>query len=139
MKKLSILLILSILIISIVGCTQNSNTPSNDDSQLVEYGVSGNITGITISENESILGTIHVEGPKDNGATYDNSIVTVKPETKIYSNDSINFEDLEVGMYVNVFFDGEVMESYPVQANAKQINVIPDDPIKDQSDEKDGE
>lgn len=145
MKKLIIILIISILIISIVGCKQDSNplsenqSPSDGNSQLVEYGVAGNITEITKSEDGSILGTIHVEGPKDNGATYDNAIVTVKPETKIYSNDTVSFEVLEVGMYVNVFFDGEVRESYPVQANAKQINIITDEPAKNQSDEKDAE
>ncbi|MBS4537525.1 DUF3221 domain-containing protein [Clostridium sp. D2Q-11] len=146
MKKFSIFLIIILLMISIAGCTQDSKAPSSDDnsstdgdSQFVEYGVAGNITEITVSEDDSILGTIHVEGPKDNGATYDNAIVTVLPDTKIYSNDTVNFKDLEVGMYVEIFFKGEVKESYPVQADAKQINIIPDDPVKNESDEQDGE
>jgi len=146
MKKLSIFLIIILLIIPFAGCTQDSETPSSDDnssadgdSQFVEYGVAGNITEITISKDDSILGTINVEGPKDNGAAYDNATVTVLPETKIYSNDTVTFEDLEVGMYVEIFFKGEVKESYPVQADAKQINIIPDDPAINEADEKDGE
>jgi len=73
------------------------------------------------------LGSIRVEGSKDNGAAYSEAVVAITPDTKIYLNDLTDFDNLEVGMYVNVFFEGDVAESFPVQATAKQINIIPDD------------
>lgn len=123
LKKLSFLLILIILLVTFTAC--NKETSDSDDCQLVEYGVAGYIKEITVSENGAILGTIFVEGPKDNGADYDKAWVTVTKNTKIYLNDATDFNALKVGMYVNVFFEGGVNESYPVQADAKQINIIP--------------
>jgi hypothetical protein len=126
MKKMSILFTLALLLVALVGCG-NGEPSSSDDSQFVEYGVAGNIVEITTSEDDAVLGSIKVEGPEDNGAKYTEAVVTVTPDTKIYLNDLTDFDNLEVGMYVNVFFEGPVKESFPVQATAKQINVIPDD------------
>lgn len=133
MKKTIILLIL----LALVGCgnadrfsesTNNPGPSASEDSQFVEYGVAGQIVKITASEDEMIMGTIKVEGPENNGATYKEALVTVTADTKIYINDLTDFDNLEVGMYINVFFEGPVKESLPVQATAKQINIIPDDP-----------
>ncbi|WP_017381700.1 DUF3221 domain-containing protein [Paenisporosarcina sp. TG-14] len=133
MKKAIILLIL----LALVGCgngnkisesTNNSDPSASEDSQFVEYGVAGHIVKITASEDEVIMGTIKIDGPENNGAKYKEAVVTVTPDTKIYINDLTDFDNLEVGMYINVFFEGPVKESHPVQATAKQINIIPDDP-----------
>ncbi|QBP40096.1 DUF3221 domain-containing protein [Paenisporosarcina antarctica] len=133
MKKAIIFLIL----LALVGCgngnkisesTNNLNPSASEDSQFVEYGVAGHIVKITASEDEVIMGTIKIDGPENNGAKYKEAVVTVTPNTKIYINDLTDFDNLEVGMYINVFFEGPVKESLPVQATAKQINIIPDDP-----------
>ena len=95
----------------------------NDESTFVEYGVAGIIEAIeTLDQEEGIR--IHVVGDDNNGATYDNAWVTVNDQTKIYLNETVSYETLKVGDYVNVFFSGGVDESYPVQALAKQINII---------------
>ncbi|RKL67399.1 hypothetical protein CR203_08530 [Salipaludibacillus neizhouensis] len=134
-KKLSILFSFLFLVLTIGGCgasedqspsTTNQNSAS-EDSQFVEYGVAGRIVEITVSEDESILGSILVEGSEENGATYTEALVTITSDTKIYKNELSSFEDLTMDMYVNVFFQGDVKESFPVQATAKQINIIPDD------------
>jgi hypothetical protein len=127
MKKLSILFTLSLLLMALVGCGSSEGDLSSSDSQLVEYGVAGHIVEITPSEDQDVLGTIKVEGSENNGAKYKEAVVTVTPDTKIYISNLTDFENLEVGMYVNVFLEGPVKESFPVQATAKQINIIPDD------------
>ncbi|WP_019414170.1 DUF3221 domain-containing protein [Paenisporosarcina sp. TG20] len=141
MIKMSILVT---LLVALVGCgtddggdpsTVNGDPSSSDNSQFVEYGVAGNIVEITTSNDEAIAGTIMVEGPEDNGAKYKEAVVTVKTDTKIYINDLTDYESLEVGMYVNVFFEGPVKESLPVQATAKQINIIPEDPVQETTQE----
>jgi hypothetical protein len=104
---------------------------SSNGTQLVEYGVAGHITDISVAENGELLGTITVEGPKDNGAMYDKAVVFVSQDTKIYLDDLVDFDSLKDGMYVYVFFEGPVRESYPVQGDARQINIAPDESTKD--------
>jgi len=140
-KKMSILFIFILLLVVGVGCsnsgekspatTNNEDPSSSEESQFVEYGVAGNIVEITANEDEAIIGSIKVEGSKDNGATYSEAVVTITADTKIYINNLTNFDNLEIGMYVNVFFEGPVAESFPVQATAKQINIVPDDSNED--------
>jgi len=140
-RKILLLITLTMLITAIPvlnGCSNDQavspdkgNPASSDGIQLVEYGVAGRITDISVAENGELLGTITVEGSKDNGAMYDKAVVFVSQDTKIYLDDLVPFDSLEVGMYVCVFFEGPVRESYPVQADARQINIVPDESTKD--------
>jgi len=145
MKKLLSLLLLSTLLFT--AC-QGTNTPNSSDepaesstsgsnSELVTYGVAGTITSITVDEDTSngILGSIMVEGPENNGADYQEASVTVTEDTLIYLNDKASFEDLEEGQYVNVFLNDEVMESYPIQAIANQINIVPDESTQNNTED----
>lgn len=139
LKKMSVLFLLPLLLLSLGGCGMDEEKPSSsndgegdpnyssDDSQFVEYGVAGDIVEITTIEDEDVNGSILVEGPEENGATYTEAVVSITTDTKIYLNELTDFDNLEVGMYVNVFFEGNVMESFPVQATARQVNIIPDD------------
>ena len=109
------------------GKSKDDGNPSaSDQSDFVEYGVAGNIVEITPSEDDPKSGTIRVEGPEENGAKYNEAVVTVTPDTIIYLSEVTNFESLEMGMYVNVFLEDDVKESQPIQATAKQINIIPE-------------
>jgi hypothetical protein len=127
MKKRILILLLAFTVTFFVACnTENTNKPSDDDSTFVEYGVAGIIKAIETLENQEGI-KIHVLGDENNGATYDNAWVTVNEDTIVYLNEKESYNFLEVGQYVHVFFEGPVAESYPVQALAKQINVIPED------------
>lgn len=127
MKKIFLFLIVSVLIIALVGCTEESaDSSSPSDSEFVEYGVAGEIVEIK-TEEESDTMTILVKGDENNGATYTEGWVTINESTKIYKSEGIDKDALELNMYVNVFFDGPVTESFPVQGTAKQINVVEKD------------
>lgn len=126
-STMKVKLIISMIAISaiLVACSAPDET---SDSQLVVYGVAGNITELTSNDNGTM--TILVEGDlATNGADYDRGYVTVNDDTVIYLDEEVGMEALEEGQYVNVFFQGDVMESYPIQATARQINIIPEDPI----------
>jgi hypothetical protein len=124
MKKINVLLIFSLMIVILVGCTEESTDTQNpSDSEFVEYGVAGEIVEIKDDKTSSTM-TILVKGDEDNGATYTEGWVTIIDSTKIYMSEEAEKSDLELGMYVNVFFDGPVAESFPVQGTAKQINVV---------------
>jgi len=138
MKTITLMLLVLILTFSVTSChTDKEVTPlakdidqntddSNSSSQLVTYGVAGFITNIT--ENND-LGTILVEGELGkNGADYDKGSVRITVDTVIHFNNEGSFEDFKLGQYVQVFFEGPVAESYPVQGTARQINIV-DTPI----------
>ena len=135
------LMISMIAIVSIlVACTNpNPNTsadestntgdqevPTDSDSQLVVYDLAGYITSLT-QNDDGTIGILVENEEGDNGADYDKGHVTVTEETVIYLYDKESMSILEEGQYVNVFFEGEVMESYPIQATARQINIVPEE------------
>jgi len=125
---LSLLFVLSAVLViacSADGANDEPNDSPDDDSTFVEYGVAGTIEEIESGENQEGI-RIHVVGNENNGATYDNAWVTVSEDTVVYANEETNYEVLKTGDYVNVFFTGDVAESYPVQATARQINIIED-------------
>jgi hypothetical protein len=124
MRKTLSILIVTILIFSLTACTfQDKQEIEESDSEFVEYGVAGNIVELEIG-NDFESNRILVKGNSDNGATYTEGWVTITKDTKIYKNEIVTIDDLELNMYVNVFFDGPVAESFPVQGTAKQINII---------------
>jgi hypothetical protein len=104
--------------------------PADSGSELVTYSVAGRVTNIPNNESEDKI-TILVESESENnGAEYDKASVTVTDETIIYGIDGNETNNIELGQYVRVFFEGEVMESYPVQATAKQVNIVPDESLE---------
>jgi len=140
MKKILFIITIAALVLSFTACSKeeikdtlpletDTNTGDGSDSQLVVYGVAGFITEINTDGNGDILASILVEGKLDeNGADYDKGYVSIDANTVIYLSKQGTIEDLEVGQYVQVFYEGAVAESYPVQGYGRQINVI-DDPI----------
>lgn len=100
----------------------NTKDNANGTSQLVTYGVAGYITDISTVGD---YGTILVEGELGkNGADYDKAYVSIDKDSVIYYNDNGSFSDFEIGQYVQVFFEGPVAESYPVQAYGRQVSII---------------
>lgn len=132
--KLIIVLLISLMLLTACFNIENESDegqlPADSGSQLVTYSVAGRFTNITNNESEDKI-TILVESESENnGAEYDKASVTVTDETIIYGIDGNETNNIELGQYVRVFFEGEVMESYPVQATAKQVNIVPDESLE---------
>jgi beta-N-acetylhexosaminidase len=73
-----------------------------------------------------LLGNLLVEGTKDKDAEYDKAMVKVTKGTKIYRQiggelREASFDDLKGGVKVEIWFQGPVAESFPVQATAGKI------------------
>ncbi|MCF8018655.1 MAG: YobA family protein [Vallitaleaceae bacterium] len=133
--KLKLIIPMMIILTVLVACSTPTTSPEDVDealptdteSQLVVYGVAGNITERTENDDGTIV--ILVEGELgNNGADYARGYVTVNEDTVIYLNEEMPMEALEEGQYVHVFFEGDVMESDPIQATARQINIVPEAP-----------
>ena len=132
--KLKLIIPMMVILAVLVACSTPStspegageDSPANSGSQLVVYGVAGNITERTVKDDGTIV--ILVEGELDNnGADYARGYVTVNEDTVIYLDVEMPMDALEVGQHVTVFFEGDVMESDPIQATARQINIVPED------------
>jgi hypothetical protein len=89
-----------------------------------EADFTGFITEIDLGIYKDITGRISAESHADKIVT--KYIVTVKKETAIFRQDGENlskavFKDLNIQQSVKIWFTGPVLESWPMQATAKQI------------------
>jgi len=90
--------------------------------------IRGTITTVTLGSDG--LGSILVEGPIANGTTFDKASVRVIEDTEILLKGAdgwgrFAFDGLAEGDTVEVWFTGPVAESYPVQATAGTLVLIP--------------
>jgi beta-N-acetylhexosaminidase len=98
---------------------------SNSEAEKID--IRGEITDI-IFDNDKNVTSILVEGKKEIDTYYDKASVRINEDTTIFdkkSNSEIDISKLKKSDKVEVIFDGEVAESYPVQATAKKIYLIP--------------
>jgi hypothetical protein len=106
--------------LALVACAPGSTVPAGDPS------IRGTITSITPAPSG---GSILVEAPGTAEFDYDKASVWVTAETKLLRLDAdgkttrITFDDLAGDQTVDVWFEGPVAESYPVQASAGTVLV----------------
>src|SRR5512133_2330065 len=111
MRILTPLLAIALVALALTGCSPG--VPDSDPS------MSGQIVGVLPGDQ---LGSIAVEAPKAADVEYDRAVVAITSDTTLFvetgaaGTEEIAFEDLAVGDEVDVWFEGPVAESYPVQA-----------------------
>ena len=102
-----------------------------EDPSSIRYDMQGYIEDVRI-DSEGAFINILVNGQKisQEGPTMiDYGWVTVTPDTVIYLNgEVINFYPFEIDENINVLvqYDGEIMESYPVQGTASVVSIKKD-------------
>jgi len=117
MKKVVFLTIIFMLLLLVYGCTKEGLSQS--------IGIRGEIKEIYLSEDNTTISGILVEGEVEEDTMYDYANVTIDEKTLIYKGEEeVTIEDLEEGLKVEIIFDGPVAESYPVQGVAERINII---------------
>jgi hypothetical protein len=77
-----------------------------------------------------VLGTLLMEGRKDKDTEYDKAMVKVTKATKIFQQvgrdlKPASFDDIKPGTRLEIQFQGPVGESFPVQATAGKIVILP--------------
>jgi hypothetical protein len=75
-------------------------------------------------------GRMLVEGKKEKDTDYDKASVTITKDTMILRAEGellkpAKLEDIKVGMILEITFKGPVAESYPVQAKAGKVVILP--------------
>jgi|GEM_PF-944846 hypothetical protein len=118
------------------GNNDGGITNPRDGGPLPPVGKKLDIRGSvsTISEPSSagkargILGSVLIEGSREDDTNFDKALVTITESTRILHWDGqelheSSFSLIKAGQSVEVRFLGPVMESYPVQATAMEIGV----------------
>jgi len=93
-----------------------------------EPDFNGFITEIHQIDRNDVIGSIAVESHADK--LVEKYVVTVKDETSLFRQDGddylrVSFDELKAKQWVQIWFTGPVMESFPMQATALQIVITP--------------
>ena len=109
------------VLLTAVSCT--SDTKPID----TEADLTGFITEIYPAQGQGIYGRISAESHADKIITKYN--ITIRNDTRIFRQDDrnyikIDFAELKTQQWIKVWFSGPVMESWPLQATAKQVIVF---------------
>lgn len=112
MKKIFIFFIIFSLF-SMAGFTNKNKT---------KIGIRGTITSMELIEDNII---IDVSGKKEKDTLYDCASVTITKDTLITENKkNIEHNKMRTSLIVEIIFEENITESYPVQANAKLIRIL---------------
>lgn len=110
-------LLIGLVVVS-VDCT-SATKPIETEADFIGF-----ITEIHPIQERGVSGRISVESHADKIVT--KYVVTIKDETIIFRQDGDNlrnatFAALETKQWVQIWFSGPVMESWPMQATAQQV------------------
>jgi hypothetical protein len=103
----------------VLACSEDSNNSPSEPT--TPAGITGVITS-TFTTGIA-RGVIRVEFSPSNANEGPKALVNVTPTTTIFllNKEEGEFRNLATGIWVRVWFDGPVMESYPVQGTAGTI------------------
>ncbi|UFJ42044.1 YobA family protein [Brevibacillus humidisoli] len=118
----------AVILAAVVGILAFFLFRNQPTSQTID--IRGTITEITQADNGSahkVLGAVLIEGRLEADTSYDKAQTTIVDSTRIMdqNGNQLTLSDLRVGQKVEATFTGPVAESYPVQATAEQITVLP--------------
>jgi hypothetical protein len=131
----AVLLLIGILCIGCQGTADSNDLPSVTPTQasaLGEHTINPHIRGtiISISVPEGRVHGFVVHGVIEPDTEYDKAFIGVTEITRVYLQTDSGYElvdpnRLTVDMKVEVLFIGTILESYPIQAEAGEILIIP--------------
>lgn len=114
MKKISFILMAVIFLLALAGCG-NKGEPEFP-------AIRGTVTEISLNNNATV---IMVEGKVEEDTQHDKARVTIDQKTKMYMGDQkASVDDLKENMVVEVYTNGPVAESYPVQMGADKVVIL---------------
>lgn len=118
LKTLVPVVIVVIALLLVVGCA----SPAEPVTTAPDFN--GFITGVDAIDNNDVVGSIAVESEADK--LLEKYVVTITKDTAIFrlvdgDYQEISFGDLEEKQWLEIWFDGPVAESWPMQAKALQV------------------
>jgi len=128
-----------LICLTIVGCNGQEKPPSvtptdtpTPVSILATRSQSPDIRGeiTAILETDGQINAVHIEGILEEDTKYDKATARIAEGTRIYVLKGSSYEvastnQLSVGSKIEVLFTGEILEKYPVSAEASEILIVP--------------
>lgn len=107
-----------VALLLLAGCASPARPITTDPD------FTGFITGVNIIDNKDSVGSIAVESHADK--LVEKYVVTVTKDTNLFQfvggyYQEISFADLEAQQWLEIWFDGPVAESWPMQVKALQV------------------
>ncbi len=126
-------LVMVVLILSLcIACFSEITTTKNPESLLATKSRTPDISGVVIdlyTANEHLNG-FYIEGVLDDYTKYDKASVKVNEETRVFrvigdTYEMVTTQEIKKEQIVEVIFvPGEILERYPVSAEAQEILII---------------
>jgi hypothetical protein len=121
-RTLTVTIIAASVLLLAIGCVSPAGPLAT------EPDFNGFITDVNTIDNKDVIGSVAVESHADK--LLEKYVITVTTDTALFQQvgddfQAISFDDLEVKQWLQIWFDGPVMESWPMQAKALQIVIIP--------------
>lgn len=125
MKRVS-----SVLVFCMAGLVATGSVSLGQGEKPAKADIRGTIKKVTALGLKDVIGSIMVDGMKEKDTEYDKAFVRITKKTKIEKLEGkerkpATFKDLKEGAVVEAVFDGPVAESYPVQAIAGAVLILP--------------
>lgn len=130
-----LVLVLAFTLIRMVYLTRTEAPDTNI------VGIRGIVEEVKVQDTFAKKGTLFVKGAVYSDTVYDKAYVSMDDTTLVFhatdtkEEEPLSVVDIKKGEYIDVYFEGPVMESYPVQGKAKKI-IINTIVSKDSEDEK---
>ena len=125
MKTIAAAIVLLGSLLMVQGCGDGSGSGK-------DQGVSIRGAIIAVGDYQEGAGRlILVEGSKESDTQYDKASVSVPKKAKMYAmadgkKKKASVSDLKSGQRVEIVFAGPAQETYPVQAEAKEVVILDD-------------
>jgi hypothetical protein len=121
-RTLTVTIIAASVLLLAIGCVSPAGPLAT------EPDFNGFITDVNTIDNKDVIGSVAVESHADK--LLEKYVITVTTDTALFQQvgddfQAISFDDLEVKQWLQIWFDGPVMESWPMQAKALQIVITP--------------
>ena len=122
-----------IVVIDPVAPGKEEQDANADPFPNIKIDIRGSVTEISVpvNSNEEIVAVLLIEGQVEEDTNVDKAWLTVTTGTFIgYAEGDeyvkVSFSEIDPGQTVEAIFAGPVAESYPVQAHARALLILPD-------------
>lgn len=128
--KVRLLPVLAALLLYTAEKARSVDPEPATDTAPPKADVRGEVTRVAALRAKGLIGSLLVEGKKEKDTQHDKASVTLPQEVKIFKwtkgkKVEAKFDDIKKGDQVQCVFTGPVAESYPVQAKASEVLILP--------------
>ena len=118
------------VMLSLVVLVRADSEPEPKPVAPPKADIRGKVEARMFFKGKAEQGTLRIVGTKEKDTQYDQAVVTVPSTAKIYTwkggkKVDAKYDDIKKGDLVQVTFTGDIRESFPIQATASEVLILP--------------